>query len=387
MAISAYVGMPGHGKSYGVVENVIIPALKANRNVFSNIPMHDEYCIENYGSKTTYFEMQDVIDNPNWFTEVFVSGSIIVLDELWRLWAAGVKANNVLEQHKSFLAEHRHMVGEDGKSTEIFFVTQDLGQVSSFARALIETTYAVVNLEKAGMKNKYRVDVYHGAVTGTNPPVSKRIKEQFGTYKKEVFAAYISHTKSETGQAGDETKIDSRFRIFSGYKVKLFFGSLLIAAIVAYFGLSNLFNKGLHSESSIDKEQASEQINNPSQIPLEKLKNFSKAEIEAIKEIERINLEIEERRQKDFLGKSVRIDISFNNGIYPAITYLFNAEFSDGNVELTKTLIETLGYTVTPINNCLVKIENDVYESYAMCKEHKENESFFGGLSKDAEII
>ena len=115
MAISAYVGMPGHGKSYGVVENVIIPALKANRNVFSNIPMHDEYCIENYGSKTTYFEMQDVIDNPNWFTEVFVSGSIIVLDELWRLWAAGVKANNVLEQHKSFLAEHRHMVGERWK--------------------------------------------------------------------------------------------------------------------------------------------------------------------------------------------------------------------------------------------------------------------------------
>jgi len=38
MAIDAYTGMPGHGKSYGVVEHVIIPSLKQGRHVVTNTP-------------------------------------------------------------------------------------------------------------------------------------------------------------------------------------------------------------------------------------------------------------------------------------------------------------------------------------------------------------
>ena len=37
MAISAYVGLPGHGKSYEVVKSVIIPAIASGRRVVSNI--------------------------------------------------------------------------------------------------------------------------------------------------------------------------------------------------------------------------------------------------------------------------------------------------------------------------------------------------------------
>ncbi|OKX16986.1 hypothetical protein AWP89_00845, partial [Escherichia coli] len=37
MAISAYVGIPGSGKSYEVVSSVIIPACMSGRRVISNI--------------------------------------------------------------------------------------------------------------------------------------------------------------------------------------------------------------------------------------------------------------------------------------------------------------------------------------------------------------
>lgn len=37
MAISAYVGIPGSGKSYEVVASVIIPACIAGRRIVSNI--------------------------------------------------------------------------------------------------------------------------------------------------------------------------------------------------------------------------------------------------------------------------------------------------------------------------------------------------------------
>lgn len=37
MAISAYVGVPGSGKSYEVVSNVIIPAFMKGRRIVTNL--------------------------------------------------------------------------------------------------------------------------------------------------------------------------------------------------------------------------------------------------------------------------------------------------------------------------------------------------------------
>ena len=39
MSITAYTGLPGSGKTYGVVQHVIVPALQAGRRVVTNIPM------------------------------------------------------------------------------------------------------------------------------------------------------------------------------------------------------------------------------------------------------------------------------------------------------------------------------------------------------------
>ena len=39
MSTLAYVGRPGSGKSYAVVENQIMPALKAGIKVVTNIPL------------------------------------------------------------------------------------------------------------------------------------------------------------------------------------------------------------------------------------------------------------------------------------------------------------------------------------------------------------
>ncbi|QIB67454.1 hypothetical protein G3T16_20745 [Kineobactrum salinum] len=66
-----------------------------------------------------------------------------MIDEAWRLWPAGTRANAMLEQHKSFLAEHRHMVSEDGRSTEVVIVTQDLSQLASYPRSLVALRIAL----------------------------------------------------------------------------------------------------------------------------------------------------------------------------------------------------------------------------------------------------
>src|SRR5690606_9182900 len=153
-------------------------------------------------------------------SEVFEPGSLFVVDECWRLWPAGLTANKIEEKHKEFFAEHRHLVGDSGHSTEIVLVTQDLSQIASFMRNLIETTFRVTKLSKMGTSKLYRVDVYSGPVTGPVPPVSRREREIPGKFSKDIYALYKSHTKSEVG-AGNESRADGRFNILKGFQFKL----------------------------------------------------------------------------------------------------------------------------------------------------------------------
>ncbi|MCT7418665.1 zonular occludens toxin domain-containing protein [Pseudomonas aeruginosa] len=67
MAIDAYVGKPGHGKSYGVVEHVIIPSLKQDRHVVTNIPLEVDMLLMDFGGTIEqlpedWFEREDLAD-------------------------------------------------------------------------------------------------------------------------------------------------------------------------------------------------------------------------------------------------------------------------------------------------------------------------------------
>ncbi len=202
MAITAYTGLPGSGKSYGVFQNVIIPALNQGREVWTNIPFDEQKVVEQFGYQPCRFDIEDIKDNPNWFDEVFPPGAIIVIDEVWRLWSSGMKANQIPEGYKSFLAEHRHRVGLNGLSTEVVLVCQDLAQLAYFARTLVDTTFRSVKLDTVGAKNNFRIDIYQGAVTGPRPPEKLLLRKTFGSYKPEVYELYKSHTMSQPGESG-----------------------------------------------------------------------------------------------------------------------------------------------------------------------------------------
>ncbi|WP_241507524.1 zonular occludens toxin domain-containing protein [Pseudomonas aeruginosa] len=95
MAIDAYVGKPGHGKSYGVVEHVIIPSLKQDRHVVTNIPLEVDMLLMDFGGTIEqlpedWFEREDLAD-------FAPPGSVLVLDELWRRWPKGQKTNDAAD--------------------------------------------------------------------------------------------------------------------------------------------------------------------------------------------------------------------------------------------------------------------------------------------------
>lgn len=211
MAIHAYVGKPGHGKSYGVVERVVIPSLKQGRHVVTNIPLNADELLADFGGTIhqlpeDWFELPDLSDH-------VPPGCVLILDELWRRWPNGQKAIQANECDKSLLAEHRHLVDAKNNSMRIIMVTQDLSQIASWARTLIETTFRVVKLSK----KLYRVDVYQGVVTGDKPPASKRIRQFPGKFDKTIQGYYQSATKSATGEVGDESVADKSASFFRSY--------------------------------------------------------------------------------------------------------------------------------------------------------------------------
>lgn len=238
MTISAYVGLPGHGKSYSVVQHVIFPALESGRTVFSNIPMNHDECFKRTGNKIIPFETDDILENSNWWTDIFIAGSIIVIDEVWRLWPAGIPAQKARIEDKTFINEHRHMVA-DGFSTEVVLVTQDLSDISNFARNKVDTTFRVVKLTKIGSKKKYRLDVYDGSVTGQSPPKAKRSRQIFGQYKPEIFKLYISQTRGD-GTYGDESRTDNRFNVLKGIAFKVIPVAIVVLGFLAFQGGSKV---------------------------------------------------------------------------------------------------------------------------------------------------
>ena len=207
MSIIAYVGLPGSGKSYDVVANQIMPALEAGRRVVTNIPLNRDAIREiTLDGEVVFLPYEKVQSNPEVIDEYARAGCLLVLDEVWRIWPSGLKAHQIPQAYKSLLAEHRHRVDGDGRSMQIVLVTQDLAQIAAFARQLVEQTFHHTKLAHMGARSSYRIDVFHGAVTGAVPPKSNRLREIFGKYDPRIFALYQSHTMSDSHKSGADEK-------------------------------------------------------------------------------------------------------------------------------------------------------------------------------------
>lgn len=250
MSIVGYSGLPGSGKSYGVVENVVIPALEAGRHIITNIPLKLGRLSDDYPQgKVTIFDNREAEDDPTFFDlERHPAGVIWIIDEAWRFWKSGMKATNIPQCQKEFFTEHRHNVGEDGRTNEIVLVTQDLAQLCAFVRGLVEETYRAVKLTAIGQKNKYRVDVFMGAATGQKP--GKPMRQLYGSYKPEIYQYYKSHTRNKTDfAAGMEEKADDRANVLKHPLIKFGIPVAVLIMVAGVWKAAAYFSPEEHTDS------------------------------------------------------------------------------------------------------------------------------------------
>lgn len=235
MAIVAYVGLPRAGKSYSAIENAVLVALTRHREVWTNIPLHMDVVRAEYpDAQVRYFTAADVSADADFFASI-PGGAVVVIDEPWRFWPSGLKANHMKEREKSFFAEHGHRVGENGLTLEIVLVTQDLAQLCAFIRQLVDKTFRVQKLDGLGFKSKFVTNVYQGCVTGDRPPKDRHIQRVISSYRPEVWRFYQSHTQGAVdGLVGVEESTDGRASKFGSLRWRV---GAPLALVLAVLGL------------------------------------------------------------------------------------------------------------------------------------------------------
>jgi zona occludens toxin len=251
VAIFAYTGLPRSGKTYNAVANVIVSALREGRRVCTNVPLYEEKIRETVKTgELVAFPVAEVQQTPEAIRKYVTPGTVFVLDEVWRLWPAGEKANKTPEAFKSLLAEHGHMVDDKGNACSITLIVQDLGNIGMFARRLVEQTFIHTKLTHVGMSQRFRVDIFHGPVTGAVGPQSNRLREIFGTYEEKIYALYKSHTMSEKqGDGANEKHTDRRGNVLLRPAVIL--GAVAVPLLIAsgIYGLAH-FSKSKPAAAS-----------------------------------------------------------------------------------------------------------------------------------------
>lgn len=273
MPINAYTGLMGSGKSYEVVENVILPALASGRRVVTNVAnlkvdLINKYISDNFNvapdkiGKIVQVSHDD-ISNPQFFPKEvkdkdkdqekkifsFVEpGDLVVIDECWRWWATGQK---ITPEHMEFFRMHRHFVNEaSGVSCDIVLVVQDIQDLDRKLKVVVENTFRMSKHKMLGLNKNYRVDVYASyRVSGRSPIRSMQRK-----YNAAIFDLYSSYSQSSTGD-GKEVAIDDRTNIFKNPKIYIvgFF-------LIVLFGFSIYYLIGFFSsKSSKDKDKTDKQ--------------------------------------------------------------------------------------------------------------------------------
>jgi len=259
MAQSLYSGIQGSGKSYEVVQGVIVPNVAKGRRVVTNVAglQYDkisDYCVDVLGAdraklgaivqvensriEEPFFFPQEESDSPylaqikkcsnpeflealqkahlDWCNNSIVKGGdIVIIDECWRFYTSDAQ---LPDGHLKFFRMHRHFLHQTtGQCCDIVLIAQDIGDLRRNIKATIEKSFLMQKHTDLGMPDRYVVSVYGG-----NKQIKRSFIEDFQKkYDPAIFPLYKSHSqKTEGGADAKEERADNRGSLFNRKIIK-----------------------------------------------------------------------------------------------------------------------------------------------------------------------
>ncbi|WP_089166477.1 zonular occludens toxin domain-containing protein [Caballeronia sordidicola] len=228
MAINAYCGIMGSGKSYEVVQGPLLDAIAKGRRVVTNVDGINEDAIHDFLEKAdrggggdfgavVHVRTEDLLV-PGFFpvevesasgaviTPGFIQpGDLLVVDEAWKLWQASAK---ITDEHMAFFRMHRHFThAVTGVACDVVLMIQDIGDLHRKIKSVVELSFRMHKLKSIGMASGYRVEQYEGWKQNAKTRVAVYVRK----YRKEIFPLY----KSYAGPGGTEAVVDKRQNILA----------------------------------------------------------------------------------------------------------------------------------------------------------------------------
>lgn len=268
MAISAYVGIPGSGKSYEVVLSVILENYIKGRRIVTNIEgISDDkvrdYCLTKKGAKEDDLgSLVKVTDEDcqrddffpykgSFGSTICKAGDLICIDEVWRIFST----NEIKENHRSFIAEHRHFTDEiTGVCCDLVVINQSVSGIPRFIKDRIETTFVMSRLVALGFKKRYRVNVYVGVKCNKQGLVAQYQNK----FNDEIFKLY----KSFDGVNGKQTVIDDRQNFFKSGTFRLMMIFIILAFGYSYYSLKDFISPKKQDSEQLEEVKEVKEIEN-----------------------------------------------------------------------------------------------------------------------------
>jgi zona occludens toxin len=232
MPLNVYTGLMRSGKSYEVVSEVIVPAIRAGRNVVTNVDGISEVKIHEYlrrkysdDDHTKYGRVVHVTnaqvfddkffpyydDEKNAHTDTTVQpGDLVAIDEAWRFWGKGMK---IKKNHQSFVLEHGHFTNAvTSVACDLVLMIQDMGTLHPFLRNVIAFSFRTNKKVALGLAKVYSLNMWEGkSLTKAN-----HIGQWTRKYNAEIFPLYSSF---KGGAQGVMVNVDKRQNVFRNWKV------------------------------------------------------------------------------------------------------------------------------------------------------------------------
>ena len=198
--IIGFAGTPGSGKSYEAVKK-IVDNLRMGRVVFTNIDgMFDPECLEALKSVCDLSDLAlqiqfHKIENEQ-LEEFWLHvqpGSLIVLDEVQKVFSSREWQTEKNKQFASWASTHRH------QGFDLVLISQQMERIDAAVRGLLEWTYVFrkVNFFGGAVQRKYICYSYAGG-DDEGQPLAKNIR----TYNPLIFLCYQSYTGKDVRELG-----------------------------------------------------------------------------------------------------------------------------------------------------------------------------------------
>lgn len=227
MSSSIYLGVPGAGKSFGIVRYVIVPALERGQRVITNIPLVEpalcDYLGKNLDGLIKLVNADDIRSPNFWFTAegigdtITQGGDCVVIDECHEFYGPDQKIKSDHEVFRAIRLQRKYTGGSGNFSTDIVFATQDYSDVCKSLRNVCGSMYYMQKLLVVGKPTTYRVDVY--ADCRKTPERGRPVNSMFGDYSPEIFPLYNSYSAGvgafSSNAPGVEVITDDRLNIWN----------------------------------------------------------------------------------------------------------------------------------------------------------------------------